>query len=139
MTISRFFLTLFTALLSVGATHADTGGTASAHAEYGIHLYFNEKEFIDVLTLEQTPEGELRGRMHVPDDFDGELQNIQLDSAHLSFDLLVPKNASRPTDLLFHYQGTFFDSSHRQLVGYVTIRGAPEFVASFVGFLRPAQ
>lgn len=103
---------------------------------YGIHLHFNETEFVDVMTLEQADGGGLTGHMYVPNDFDGKLDHLTQDKNHLSFDLLVPKNASRPKDLVFHYDVQFFNSAQEQLTGYVTIRGGPGFVASLVGFVR---
>jgi hypothetical protein len=115
------------------------GSVANAGAlegVYGIHLYFDEKEFVDEMTISQSATGELSGRMHVPNDFDGDLENIKVNENEISFDLLVPRNAARPKDLVFHYEGRFFDSSHRQLVGFVTLKGEADFVASFTGFKR---
>lgn len=107
------------------------------HAVYGIHLFFNEKEFIDELQLDYDSYGEAVGTMIVPGDFTGKISSGLIDGLDISFNLFVPKNSSRPQDLVFHYQGKFFDMSRRQINGYVTIVGHPEFVASFVGFARP--
>lgn len=103
---------------------------------YGLHLFFDEKEFVDVLTLSQSETGELKGHMDVPNDFAGDIDNIALQNKKISFDLFVPKNAARPQDMIFHYRGAFFSQDYRQLIGYVTIKGQPEFIASFTAFLR---
>jgi hypothetical protein len=103
---------------------------------YGIHLFFNEKEFVDVLALTNEM-GLIHGTMHVPDDFDGPVLNYQTDGLKMSFDLLVPKNAARPEDMIFHYEARFFDAEKKQLTGFVTIKDSPGFVASFTGFQRP--
>ena len=120
--------TLIAALILLGAT--------SANADtYGLHLFFNETEFVDVMTLEKS-NGQLNGKMQVPNDFDASLENVTVHGLDISFDLLVPKISARPQDLVFHYNGKFFDSSLKQLTGYVTIKDQPGFVASFVAFLR---
>ena len=103
---------------------------------YGLHLFFNEQEFIDVLTLSKGDAGQLKGHMDVPNDFAGDIDSISLQGNEISFDLFVPKNASRPRDLIFHYRGTFFSQDHQQLIGYVTLKGQSGFVASFTAFLR---
>ena len=111
-------------------------GTTSANAETnGLHLFFNETEYVDVMTLERS-NGKITGTMQVPNDFDGTLDNVTIQGLEISFDLFVPKNSARPQDLVFHYKGKFFDSSLKQLTGYVTIKDQPGFVASFVAFLR---
>ncbi len=124
------------ALLLVGLVGPAAAVADTPHEVYGIHLYFDEKEFVDEMTISRPETGELTGRMHVPNDFDGDLENIKLDQNEISFDLLVPRNAARPKDLVFHYEGRFFDSSHNQLIGFVTLKGESGFVASFTGFRR---
>lgn len=104
--------------------------------EYGVHLFFNEKEFIDVMTLHQNEAGEIIGKMYVPNDFSGKIHNIKLAGRNLSFDLFVPRNSARPKDLIFHYEGIFFKKDYEQLIGFVTIKGDSDFVASFTGFKR---
>ena len=103
---------------------------------YGLHLFFNEKEFVDVVELSSQQPGQAAGMMHVPNDFDGPLANIVQTPQKISFDVLVPRNSARPQDLIFHYEGTFFDATHKQITGFVTIRGQAAFIASFVAFLR---
>ncbi|MGZ3653597.1 MAG: hypothetical protein ACXVB9_21610 [Bdellovibrionota bacterium] len=115
------------ALFATSARAADSAGT------FGLHLFFDEKEFVDVLTVSRTGAGALHAHMSVPNDFEGDINVISEQGNTLVFDLPVPKNASRP-DLLFHYDGRFFDDSKKQLTGFVTMNG--EFVASFVAFRR---
>ena len=105
---------------------------------YGLHLFFNEKEFVDVLTLEYHEGVDVikGGHMDVPNDFDGPIINPVAFSGQLRFDLFVPKNSSRPKDLVFDYRAFFFDETRNQMYGYVTLKGSDEFVASFVAFKR---
>jgi hypothetical protein len=153
--IARFIPLALFSLLSLGAV---AFVSASAHAAasgtkvraYGLHLFFDEREFVDVLTLELLPDGTLRGHMSVPKDFEGDLTNIRFEQGdkvydsvppHIAFDLFVPKNAARPKDLVFHYEGYFFDQNLSELSGFVSLASRPtgpsaDFVASFVAFLR---
>lgn len=108
----------------------------AASKTYGLHLFFDEREFVDVLSLKNEAGGPLSGHMSVPNDFEGDLLNLKLEGNELGFDLFVPKNSSRPQDLVFHYQGRYFDQAQRQIIGYVTLKDQPDFVASFVAFLR---
>ncbi len=136
---TKLLLGLFLASLALPVA---AQATPAETKTYGIHLFFDEKEFVDVLTVTKHASGAVEGHMVVPDDFEGKVDNLEFRPATwitgptLSFDLFVPKNASRPKDLIFHYRGTFFDSSEKQLNGFVTIQGQPGFVASFVGFQR---
>ncbi len=113
-----------------------TSARSEVVGEYGIHLFFNEKEFVDVMKVQRASDGSLTGDMHVPNDFDGPLSNFFIDGKEVKFDLFVPKNAARPSDLIFEYRGRFFDETHSQLIGFVTIKGEEKFVASFVAFKR---
>jgi hypothetical protein len=115
-----------------GAMAADSKVTG----EYGIHLFFNETEFIDTMTISQNEEGKLLGEMLVPNDFDGKLENIHLKGKSIRFDLFVPKNTSRPKDLIFHYEGVFHAKDYKQIIGFVTLKGQTDFVCSFTGFKR---
>ena len=107
-----------------------------AIGKYGIHLFFNEQEFVDVLQIYPHFDGELYGIMYVPNDFDGEISDLKIEGLAIEFDLFVPKNDSRPKDLIFHYEGQFFNLNYEQLKGFVTLKDENEFVASFVGFKR---
>ena len=126
--------TLIALYATVGIAVADE--TALVERVYGLHLFFNEREFVDVLTLRESELGLVSGHMFVPDDFAGEIENLLSFGGGISFDLLVPKNASRPEDMYFQYSGRFFDLGRRQITGFVTLRGTNEFIASFVAFLR---
>lgn len=125
-----FSLILLTSTLSSADTSPKT-------ETYGIHLFFNEQEFVDVMSLTYDKTSAVKGFMHVPNDFDGPLENIMITGQEITFDLFVPKNSARPEDLTFHYKGQFFDASKKQIIGYVTLKDQADFVASFTGFLRP--
>lgn len=103
---------------------------------YGIHLFFDESEFIDILTIHTLATGLQSGEMVVPNDFTGPIKNVKNEELKFSFDLFVPRNMSRPKDLVFHYEGQYFDATRTQMIGFVTIKDQPGFVASFTGFLR---
>lgn len=126
-------ISLLLLLLTVNMAFANVNASTKT---YGIHFFFDEKEFVDVLILNKDESGALTGEMQVPNDFDAKVTSLIVKDKEISFDLLVPKNSSRPTDLLFHYEGKFFDNSLNQLTGFVSIKGEPGFVASFVGFVR---
>lgn len=124
-------LAVLVASHSAAAAHADTKTET-----YGIHLFFNETEFVDVLTISTDANGTMTGHMFVPNDFEGAIENIHGSELSISFDLFVPKNLARPTDLVFHYKGQFFDKSRRHIIGYVTLKNEDQFLASFTGFIR---
>lgn len=129
---TKLLLSLFFCLFTLPAFAAGTQTKT-----FGIHLFFDEKEFVDVLTLRREPDGHFSaGHMSVPNDFEGDIENLLAFGGEFSFELRVPKNASRPQDLVFVYRGRFFDEHEKQLLGYVTLKGKPDFVASFVGFQR---
>ncbi len=117
-------------------TFASLSAFAEINGSYGLHLFFNEKEFIDVLKITTDQNNRVQGEMIVPSDFTGKISNAIVTPTGLIFDLLVPKNNSRPEDLIFHYDLKFFDNSHQQFIGYATLKGTKEFIASFVGFKR---
>lgn len=131
--MKRLSISILFLLLTVNVAFAEITAPVTT---YGIHLYFNEQEFVDILVINKDADGVLTGDMHVPNDFDGKVSNLVVTDEKIIFDLLVPKNASRPTDLMFHYEGKFFDKSLNQMIGFVSIEGEPGFVASFVGFIR---
>ncbi len=124
------------ALALIACTFSSHAAQAETPRTYGLHLFFNEQDNVDVLTLRANERGELSGDMHVPNDFDAALLNVSEKNGVLTFDLPVPKNSSRPVDLLFHYEGRYFDATKKQLTGFVTLKGEEDFVASFVAFLR---
>ena len=125
-----------TATNSQPATPTNKPAAADLTGTYGLHLYFNEKEFVDVVTLQRDARGALTGHMSVPDDFEADLLDLEESDGLLTFDLPVPKNASRPVDLMFHYEARLFDASGKQSAGFVTLKGEKDFVASFVMFRR---
>lgn len=131
--MKRLSIGIFFLLLSINTTFAEITAPVTT---YGIHLFFNEQEFVDVLVINKDANGVLTGDMHVPNDFDGKVSNLVVKDQKIIFDLFVPKNSSRPVDLIFHYEGKFFDKSLNQMIGFVSIKEQPEFVASFIGFVR---
>lgn len=112
-------------------------GRAEVTGTYGLHLFFNEKEYIDIIRIAKGPGGQLVGDMIVPNDFNGKLSNIKVGERQLTFDLFVPKNSARPKDMIFSYRLLFFDNSHNQFIGFANLQGQATFIASFVGFKRP--
>ena len=125
--LSILFLVL---IKTAGASEINLSG------DYGLHLFFNEKEFVDVMSIETNEKGEITGEMFVPDDFDGKLLNIKHDGLKLTFDLFVPKNRARAVDLIFHYKLQFHAQDAKEFIGFVTLKDETDFVASFVGFKR---
>lgn len=71
----KILASLFFSTLIFSGTFA----SASVPGEYGIHLFFNEKEFVDTMTISQNHEGNLIGDMDVPQDFSGPLKNLKVD------------------------------------------------------------
>jgi|GEM_PF-6086571 len=126
-----FILSLLALSLSPSNVYA-----AEEPRVYGLHLFFSEQDNVDVLTINTDANGKLIGDMHVPNDFDARVLNLEEKDGALSFDLPVPKNSGRPVDLIFHYEGRYFSSAKEQLTGFVTLKGEMGFVASFVAFLR---
>lgn len=106
---------------------------------YGLHLFFNEKEFVDIIRITKRPDGQLSGDMIVPNDFNGKLLNIKTSERQMTFDLFIPKNSARPKDMVFSYRLLFFDNSHNQFVGFANLQGQPTFIGSFVGFKRQSS
>jgi hypothetical protein len=134
---------------AAGTTTATTSASSIQNKEsvkevFGIHLFFDEKEFVDVMTLETSADGKITGAMHVPNDFDAELTDIGIYHTYFRFRLLVPKNSARPHDLVFVYSGFFNDTDRKQMHGKVEVipqlpdgtDGQPQQIAVFVGFKR---
>lgn len=132
---SMKFVLSFLTLLSIQGNLVHAASQPSEEI-FGVHLFFDEKEFVDIIHLNYSLSGEVSGKMHVPNDFDGPMENLIVNDKQITFDILVPKNSARPNDLIFHYQGQFFDRSRKQMIGFVTLKQNPGFLASFVGFLR---
>src|SRR4051812_30201018 len=103
------------------ATSFAVHASPNVKGTYGLHLFFDEKEFIDVLTIYTDTNSNLTGKMDVPDDFTSPLFSGHHSGADIAFDVFVPKSASRPTDMIFHYDGRCFDPRCEQLVGFAQI------------------
>lgn len=119
---------LLTCLASVSAF--------ASEKTYGLHLFFDEKEFVDVLKLKTLGHSVCLGHMSVPDDFEDDISNCISTGLDITFDLLVPRNSSRTKDMVFEYHGRFFDRTHKQMIGYVKLKRTERFIASFVAFER---
>ena len=133
------------AVLGAGTLRAEEPiEAASLAGKYRLHLFFGDtKPFLDELVVRVSPEGRVTGRMHVPDDFDADIENVSFDGLgrRLVFDLLVPKNKSRPVDLVFRYEAFLFPGDATRLAGFARIVKSdgnpvspPPYVASFVAF-----
>jgi len=122
-------------LLLAPTSHANEPLTPGPKT-YGVHLFFNENEAVDTLTIQVDVYGKVRGHMSVPNDFEQDIEDVSLIGDTLSFDLFVPKNEYRPQDLVFHYVGTYFGGDDDHLIGYVTLKEQTDFVASFTAFKR---
>lgn len=111
---------------------------------YDLQLYFgNSKPFLDAVHLERGSDFKLKGDMHVPDDFDAPLLNLASDERSVRFEVLVPKNLSRPEDMVFLYEGTISPHDTTKFAGHVTLTQVgqatleqPEYVASFLMFKK---
>lgn len=131
-----FFLFSALSLMSLNAFAGNVSGS------YRMQLYFGDsKPFEDEMVVERT-ETAVKGMMHVPKDFDGPLENISEKENVFEFDLLVPKNASRP-EMLFHYKAFVLLPEAENLTGFVTLVKSdgvetPErpYIGSFVAFRK---
>lgn len=133
----------FALLFSVSMAFADTP-TKNLEGNFKIHLFFGDTApFVDDLSVQVSPEGKVTGRMHVPNDFDADIENITFNGSDLKFDILVPKNPSRPVDLVFRYESKIYSTEANQYAGFVTTTMAdgkpvkPSYTASFLMFRKP--
>ena len=118
-------------------------GLEALQGDYRLQLYFGDSTpFQDDLKIERSPFGAPSGTMHVPNDFDGKIENIVEIGTQVEFDLLVPKNATRP-EMVFHYTAFVLYPAADNLAGFVTLEksdgvatvGHP-YVGSFVAFRK---
>lgn len=130
---------LFASVFTIFTNHAVA---ASVSGTYRMQLYFGDSTpFVDDMTVERSEAG-LKGSMHVPNDFDGPLLNISENGNEFEFDLLVPKNASRP-EMIFHYKAIVLLPEADNIAGFVTLTKsdgvevkAPSYIGSFVAFRK---
>lgn len=109
-------------LAFVVTTGAFAASAESLDGKYNLYLYFGDTAaFTDTLTLETDKKGEITGEMQVPNDFDGKISKARFKDNRLSFQLLIPKNASRPVDLLFQYDLEAFPKDSSKMVGFAKI------------------
>ena len=95
------------------------------------------------MEISESVDGNLTGRMNVPNDFDADLENLSASGSTLNFEVLVPKNSSRPVDLVFRYEGQQFVPGASQVTGFVRLvksDGKPQearpYVATFLMFRK---
>jgi hypothetical protein len=117
---------------------------------YNLLLYFGDsKPFLDELTLEVTDDGKLRGKMHVPNDFDSELEGVTTEVSmgvtKLLFAVPLPKKYHESFGRSLMYELHFLSRSpatidyNEQFVGFVTHHRTeyrPTYIGSVVGFRK---
>ncbi len=152
---STLALTLMLAApLALAANHENPPRPADLAGHYNLHLYFGDSApFLDELTLRVRPvflpTDELMGHMHVPNDFDAPITLVETGDRRIVFDVLVPRNAARPKDLLFRYETQFMPEDPTKATGFVRLVAEgndageltsiePSYVGSFLLF-RTAQ
>ncbi len=124
---------------------------------YDLLLYFgNTEPFLDAVGISyrpiprgfgdpRPPAFDLKGRMEVPRDFNAPLSFREISAERVVFDVLVPRNASRPKDLTFRYETSFRGGDYEHGAGLVQIVAEgdaatsmepvePRYVASFLLF-----
>lgn len=128
------------------------GEVATANSQfegiYDLHLHFGEgKSFVDVLTLAIGENNELKGHMHVPNDFDADLEGITVENSNgrdkLSFFIALPEKYHATFGRRLFYELHFLPHSpftieyNNQFIGFVThhrIEYRPTYVGSIIGF-----
>ena len=118
-----------------------TAGTIFS-GDYKLNLYFGDSPpFTDTIHVSHSQSGLPSGTMHVPNDFDAILDGLTKFEDTVVFTVLVPKNASRPDDMVFRYIANIFAPDSNSLAGFVdliSVAGKPvtktTYVGTFVGF-----
>lgn len=137
--MKQTFLFLIGVLALLGGTNVLAN---NVKGDYRIQLYFGDsKPFEDAMKVERTEAG-VKGMMYVPNDFDGPLENVSEKENEFEFDLLIPKNPSRP-EMVFHYKAFVLLPDAENLTGFVTLVksngvATPEhpYIGSFVAFRK---
>lgn len=125
-------------------------GQINIAGTYNFYLYFGDSSpFLDELTLELDENQNLRGRMHVPNDFDAELEGIVIEDAvgvkKLSFFIALPEKYHEAFGRRLFYELHFLSPSpltidyEEQFVGFVTHHKTeyrPTYVGSVAGFRK---
>ncbi len=141
------------ALLFMSPAFGAPAGDSKITGTYNLYLYFGDsKPHLDEMTLELDENGKLRGQMHVPNDFDAELEikefidkiGLPLDGDRLSFEVRLPEKYHQTLDYFLVYELGFLSrftlDNSQQLVGFVTAYKksgfAPNYVGSVVGFRK---
>jgi hypothetical protein len=144
MTINKTLLILSIIFLNLScASHKLEG-------DYSFKLYFGDsKPFTDDLSITVGKDDKLKGHMHVPNDFDADLENITIQhfskKLKLSFIIPLPKKYHKSFGQKLFYELYFLKrNSHtkgynEQFVGFITHRkndNSPTYVGSVVGFRK---
>jgi hypothetical protein len=121
---------LFLLLLSLVLTNSSTGWTSeNIHRDWVMHIYVGGRLFEDQLSLEQTPGGEWKGSITVPNRFTAAVRNVSYTKDTLSFD--IEGNEGKGP---FHvkYVGNFYPGSDT-FSGFATITDDGKLLGGFVG------
>ena len=116
---------------------------------YSFQLYFgNSKPFTDELTLKKDQDGVYSGSMHVPNDFDADLEGIiERDSGasiELTFSIALPPKYHHSIGRRLNYRLIFLKrrpdivNYKEEFVGFVTKSDSflPTYIGSLVGFKK---
>lgn len=125
---------------------------AGAHLQgnYSFQLYFgNSEPFTDELSIKLDENGNYTGSMHVPNDFDAELDGILVhtigENIELTFSIALPEKYHEAFGKKLFYKLLFLSKSpstikyQEQFVGFVTHHKSdyrPTYVGSIVGFRK---
>ena len=140
--------TLAFLLMIVGKTAFASG---QLEGTYTFQLYFgNSDPYTDELTLTRDQNGNYSGNMHVPNDFDAELEGVKvkkniLGVKELTFSIRLPDKYHEAFGKKLFYKLQFLHKSpttinyQEQFVGFVTHHKSdyrPTYVGSIVGFRK---
>ena len=143
-------LVLGTCFLFSGAFGAPVKGNKIA-GTYNLYLYFGDTSpFLDELTLTVDQKGVVHGKLRVPNDFDAELEGMQVTNGtfgveKLSFFVALPEKYHLTLARRLEYELRFLPNSpvtvdyDQQFVGFVTAYKTeyrPNYVGSAIGFRK---
>ena len=146
MRIGAIVCGLFLSLLATAQVRASD----QLSGVYNLHLFFGDtKPFLDELTIKVDEKGKIGGQMHVPGDFDAELEGITTEGSmgvtKLSFFVSLPDKYHKAFGNRLFYELHFLSRSpftidyKEQFAGFVTHHKTeyrPTYVGSVVGFRK---
>lgn len=137
---------ILTAILGLTSSISAYAAAASGPVgSYRMYLYFDDtKPFTDDLVLNVGPNG-VTGVLHVPNDFDAAIENVQLNSlGRLSFHVKLPPKYDTAfphgLDYVIQFESKYSSNgplNFERFVGFVEQRqdqGPLAYVGSVVGF-----